>query len=253
MFPETLRRLTLLNSIVFLLIFIAFGTIIYGYVARQLFNDVDEEMQRKAEAIRITNGRPGFGVGPGAFYDPRVFIFLRNSEGQIINLYPFPVEEITRVLPYLPQIETGVLQNKHIEDHLYRIRSIPYQYEDNILLRTDAMPTSITEVLAITVVDSEIAMLRKLAIIIIAGLIVGMIVIILAGYYLAKRALVPIRAAWGKQQQFVADASHELRSPLAVIKVNAELLLRHPERTIEQESIRITNVIRETIRMNNLV
>jgi len=80
-----------------------------------------------------------------------------------------------------------------------------------------------------------------------------MTVIIMAGYYLARRALVPIQAAWDKQHQFVADASHELRTPLTIIKSNAELLLRYPEHTIELEAIRITNVIRETIRMSKLV
>jgi two-component system, OmpR family, sensor histidine kinase CiaH len=65
--------------------------------------------------------------------------------------------------------------------------------------------------------------------------------------------LIPIRVAWDRQQQFVADASHELRTPLAVIKTNAELLLRHPEHSIEQESLRISNVVRESSRMSKLV
>jgi len=89
--------------------------------------------------------------------------------------------------------------------------------------------------------------------IILISQVVGMMLIVPTGYYLARRALVPIRAAWEKQQQFVADASHELRTPLTVVKSNAELLLRHPEHTVEEETIRITNVIRETIRMSKLV
>lgn len=34
-----------------------------------------------------------------------------------------------------------------------------------------------------------------------------------------------------KQRQFVSDASHELRSPLASIRTNLEVALRHPDRT----------------------
>jgi signal transduction histidine kinase len=112
---------------------------------------------------------------------------------------------------------------------------------------------TVQEVIAISIVDSEVTLLERLLLILLTSLIGGAIVIVLAGYYLAYRAMAPVRLAWEKQQQFVADASHELRTPLAVIKSNAELTLRHPSHTVEEEGIRITNVIRESIRMNKLV
>ena len=44
---------------------------------------------------------------------------------------------------------------------------------------------------------------------------------------LAHWAVKPVETAWSQQKQFVADASHELKTPLTVIMTNAELLNSH--------------------------
>lgn len=258
MFNKTRRQLTLLNSVVFLLILVMFGGTLYAYVAIQLFDKVDDSMLKRAESFRLADGRPARSMYPRAYFDPRVFVLLRDVDGSIVNLYPSPIEELDDVKVFLSRVEQGSLRNgpiqtQKVDDHYYRILRLPYLGADNRLIRSDFTENRIREVIAVSIVDSEVSLLSHLLQVIITGLVVSMLAVLSAGYYLARRALVPIKEGWDKQNQFVADASHELRTPLAVIKSNAELLLRHPERTIEMEGFRITNVVRESMRMSKLV
>ena len=47
------------------------------------------------------------------------------------------------------------------------------------------------------------------------------------GAIYAGRALVPIRESLRRQREFAADASHEFRTPLAVIRSSVDYLERH--------------------------
>ncbi|QDR81049.1 sensor histidine kinase [Sporomusa termitida] len=254
MFTRILRKLTLMNSVVFILIFLVFGATLYSYVRSQLFENIDKSMRDRISSFRVVNGRPDVTLRRSIFFDPRVIMLLRDASGQVVILTPFSSEEGDNLKTLAAQLETGSLTVTTYADHIYRVLCLPYQYEEKVLFRSDGSKVlEIEEVIAVSIVDSEVAMLGNLLIIIACGLFAGSVVIGLAGYYLARLALVPIQKAWERQQQFVADASHELRTPLAVVKTNAEIMLRHPENTVEQESSRVTNILREAIRMNKLV
>lgn len=54
--------------------------------------------------------------------------------------------------------------------------------------------------------------------------IISFSVFLLISFLLARWAVKPVETAWNQQRQFVADASHELKTPLTVIMTNAELL-----------------------------
>jgi signal transduction histidine kinase len=48
------------------------------------------------------------------------------------------------------------------------------------------------------------------------------------GLFMSRRAVRPVHEAFERQRAFVADASHELKTPLSLAKIDGEVLLRDP-------------------------
>ncbi len=68
-------------------------------------------------------------------------------------------------------------------------------------------------------------------------------------YWITK----PVERAWNQQRQFVADASHELKTPLTVILSNTDMLLNQCTEVDEHSEKRLGNIRAESIRMKGLV
>lgn len=49
-------------------------------------------------------------------------------------------------------------------------------------------------------------------------------IVLLISFYLADKAIDPFKVAWENQRQFIADASHELKTPLAITSANLEAI-----------------------------
>lgn len=64
---------------------------------------------------------------------------------------------------------------------------------------------------------------RLLATLLCVGIMVEIIVFIMS-YFLSRKIVKPVEDAYDKQKVFIANASHELKTPLAVIEANMEAL-----------------------------
>ena len=80
------------------------------------------------------------------------------------------------------------------------------------------------ERIAFTDMSSERATLKNLTETCAAIGVLCFAAFLLISWLLARWAVKPVETVWQQQRQFVADASHELKTPLTVIMTNAELL-----------------------------
>jgi signal transduction histidine kinase len=70
----------------------------------------------------------------------------------------------------------------------------------------------------------------------------------IGGAYMAGRAVRPVRKAFERQRSFIADASHELKTPLTLIRADAEVLQRGLTSPDDRELA--DDVLAETDRMS---
>lgn len=86
-------------------------------------------------------------------------------------------------------------------------------------------------------------------------LVVGMfmlVVIYFISRFFANRSIAPVQEAFDKQKQFIADASHELKTPLAVINTNIDVLLSNGDDTVNNQAKWLRYIQSETERMSKL-
>ncbi len=85
--------------------------------------------------------------------------------------------------------------------------------------------------------------------------VVGIAAVILflavAGVF-SRWALRPVERAWRAQRQFVADASHDLKTPITVILADVAIVLGHTEKTVGDQRQWIESIQHEAKSMQSL-
>lgn len=135
----------------------------------------------------------------------------------------------------------GIVKSQQSDGFLYmHIRYIKI-VEDNVVK------------IAFSNLNSRYGGLLKYAWMVLSALVLGLLGHFLISVSLARMALAPVEDSWKKQKQFVADASHELKTPLAVIMANTDIIISHKDETVESQMKWLENTRSESQRMADLV
>ena len=199
----------------FILINMTIVTIMLGVIFGLLYYSTSRNLERDSiqmmESLAFTHAKPGPPNKPRDDVYLPYFSILVDREGRAIeadgNFFDLSDREQLNsilALTYDTESRSGVLKD-------YRLR----------FLRSE---TPMGPRIVFADMTSEQSTLRNLirtfSIIGSAAFLVFLGISIL----LARWAVKPVDRAWQQQKQFVADASHELKTPLTVIMTDAELL-----------------------------
>lgn len=83
--------------------------------------------------------------------------------------------------------------------------------------------------------------------------VVAIVILFFISNGLANMCLKPVERTWKQQQDFIADASHELKTPLTVILTNSNILQAHKDDTIENQLKWVDSTNEEATHMKELV
>lgn len=99
----------------------------------------------------------------------------------------------------------------------------------------------------------QLKAMQHLVLILLLVFVISLLTFFFISLFLSRLTIKPVEAAWEQQKQFIADASHELKTPLTVILADTGILLGHKDSTIESEEKWIHYIKTEAVRMKKLV
>lgn len=253
-------QLFLGQLVIFTAIFLFLGVVLFHLIQQSMYQNEDQQLLRQSqnmdrlekEIVRQTQDK-GERLMPPPLDSRQEESFqiqtvIWSEDGTIVNqealgerYYIF--SELTLKKEELNTIREIKLTQDHQDTLFFRsitkkvtLPSTQKTYYVQTLVNTNQIQETIRQVLKILVFS----------------LILCEIVSISLSMYLSKRNMKPIIESWQKQQDFVEDAAHEMRTPLTIIQNQLEKLLIQPENTIMDHSSDIGSALSETRRLTHL-
>ena len=258
MFKQLRNKFITMNMlIIFLLFSLAFG-LLYTSQASSIKTDNQNTMNQLLDSVSNTNN---MNLGVSTFissvgYNPSFTIILDHY------LNPLGVQSQMQANPNLYQkaLEEYLKSNKTegritLDGRTWLFKADLNTRIDITNIQSDDMGVYIPSGHAVAFLDisNSQPVLRNLSMSLLAIGVSMLFVIYLFSRYFAKKEIQPKEAAYQAQQVFLSDASHELKTPLAALIPNTEVILSNPENTVSSQDQWFSHIQDESMRMSKLV
>ena len=231
--------------------FVLVNMLLVGTVLGLLFGAVYgltyREQSRRLEASldRMLHGAEQPGLLPPLQTEP---------DGYALGTYGFTVWSDPKGNYTLIKHYGATLKEEDLEDaldHVLDREETMGRYGANVIYKTRPMAGGLLVAFASTEdMDRSLAATRAVtATVCLASL--GVFVAI--SFFLAQLAMRPLEKSWSQQKQFIADASHDLKTPLTVMLANDRILASHPESTVASLQQWVDSNLQEGERMKGLI
>jgi len=219
------------------------GSLIYLSLAGSLTAEVDRNLSDRGQEMVSFLQRfdtKGLTLGPDG-YRGGYFYLVIDPNGHVLanpQQIRFDVLPLSGPVSSAKPFTTSVLAGEPVRLYLRPLADIGFG--SSILVVGQSLA-------------SEEQALHRLVVVLIATGIAGLLLCVAGAWFLAGRALVPIQRAFGRQQEFAADAAHELRTPLTVLHAATDLLQQHRTEPLDNNGELFDDVRQEIGRMERLV
>lgn len=228
----------------FICVIMAIVMVLLGSILGIVIHFTGQSMEMQSVSMMRTIAASPFQQGiPGKNHDDEVrlpfFTVQISSRGELIaaNGGYFDLTD----WEYLQEIVNSALRSE---------REVGELEEHDLRFLKSVSPRGFTIVFSDTTTESST--LKHMFYSCMAIFIVAMVVFFGISILLSHWVIKPVATAWDQQRQFVADASHELKTPLSVIMANAELMQN--EETGEEDREKYSgNILNMTYQMRTLV
>lgn len=259
MFNKLRNRFLLMNMVIISFIMLVAFAAIYTITYQNVRGDIDMDLHRVADTYHKADGNMGGGGGGG--HPPQG----GNSplqQGNHGNMQPPSDRSVSFALETDSQWNlTQTISRFDMDSDFYasavkKAAAHPSEFGQFTLDGTRWAYSVMQVRTGYSIVYMDVTAQQKILTNLIytfsAVAIVMLGVIYLTSRYFAGRSIAPVKEAFDKQKRFIADASHELKTPLAVINTNADVLLANGEDTINEQAKWLHHIKSETERMKTL-
>jgi signal transduction histidine kinase len=258
MFERARLRLTAWYVSLLAVILVLFDVGVLSIMDRSLQADLADDLQHKAAqasaAIIDLGGSTYFDKNQLA-HDPGwadVSLFASTTSGSVIQSAN-PVS--SSVLPNRNAMNMAMSGHAELTT-VGRGRGAFVVFSQPIYSRAEvgaARPAIVGVVQVARSLQTVSDAINGLTTLLLAASVLALMLAFFGGLWLAGRTLRPIRDSLLRQKQFVSDASHELRTPVTVIRTAAEAILRQRHPTDARVRQLAEDIISESIQLGSLV